>query len=540
MKQKSKNTRDSAFVPLLEEAVSLLASLPASAWIGYLLGVLPFGVALLAFCTVMWESTLAPRQLGAGALGVALAFVWMKLRQTAFATAMLAQINPETARETRDRFRRILRRQLLLQPLGLFVLPLSRLVTLLHPFTFTFFQNLTVCEALGPGEAGSVPERAMNYAGRNPRQLSMYVLAGQSGLYLMVLLNWLMVLVIVPHLWFSFTGVENPFVRSGYAFLHVSFWMSALILTSLTLDPLNKAFYLLRSYQLAAEKTGMDLRDRTRALSAGLTRLLLLGVLIAGLTPAPVQAAPEAEALRNTIEEVSQQRKFLWRAPPETVAPDFREQGPFTRALLDGLEWLGDRLLDVIDWIEEHWRRFFPERERDFTQSTAWLGGLQNAAEGLLILLAVILAVVLIALITRALVRRHKARQAVAAPAPDPGVPDLTREEVLATEQTADEWLRMVRDLMAKGETRLALRALFLAYLARLADRNLLVITRYKSNRDYESELTRRSHAAPGTLPVYRELRRAFEAVWYGDYPADLPALELFLSQVSELGVSEG
>ncbi|MCC5843345.1 MAG: DUF4129 domain-containing protein [Verrucomicrobia bacterium] len=532
MSRKRTSGEDSAFVPLLEEAVSLLASLPASAWAGYLLGVLPFGAGLLAFCTVMWESTLAPRQLGAGALGMAVAFVWMKYRQAGFATALLAQINPETAWENRDKPRRVFRRQLLLQPLGLFVLPLSRLVTLLHPFLFSFFQNLTVCEALGPGEAGSVPERALNYAGRNPRQLSMYVLAGHSGLYLMVLLNWLMVLAILPHLWFSFTGMENPFVRGWHAYLHVSFWMSALILTGLTLDPLNKAFYLLRGYRLAAEKTGMDLRDRTRALSAGLTRLLLLGLLLAGGLPAPVMADAQAEELRETIETVSRQRKFLWRAPPETVAPDFREQGPFTRALLDGLQWLGDTLLDAIEWFIEQWRRIFPRRERDFSDSAALLGGLQSAAEGLMILLAVILGVVLLVLVGRAVIRKRRARLSQAAPAGEAAPPDLNREEVLATELPADEWMNMVRELMGKGDTRLALRALFLAYLARLADRNLLVITRYKSNRDYETELTRRSHAAPGALPVYRDLRRAFESVWYGEYPAEPSALEAFLAQV--------
>lgn len=540
MSHKRKHDQDAAFVPLLEEAVSLLASAPASAWVGYLLGVLPFGLGLLVFCTVMWESTLAPRQLGSGALGVAFAYVWMKYRQTCFASALLAQINPETAKENRDKERRILRRQLLLQPLGLFVLPLSRVVTILHPFSFSFFQNLTVCEALGPGEAGSVPERAMRYASRNPRQLSMYVLAGQSGLYLMVLLNWLMVLAIAPRLWFSFTGWENPFVQSFHAYLHVSFWLSAFVLTGLTLDPLNKAFYLLRGYGLAAEKTGMDLRDRTRALSMRLSktltgtliRVLLIGLTLGAFVPQPVMGADSAENLRETIEAVSRQRKFLWRAPPETVEPGFRGHGPFTQALLDGLTWLGEALIDALEWLEDVWRRFFPRRDRDLLDTSSWLGGLQDTAEVLMIVLAVILAVVVLGLVLRAVIRKRRAKKVEESGGLASETPDLTREEVLATELPSDEWLQMVRDFMAKGEMRLALRALFLAYLARLSDQNLLVITRYKSNRDYEAELTRRAHAAPGALPCYRDLRRAFESVWYGDYPADASAVEHFLAKV--------
>jgi hypothetical protein len=94
----------------------------------------------------------------------------------------------------------------------------------------------------------------------------------------------------------------------------------------------------------------------------------------------------------------------------------------------------------------------------------------------------------------------------------------LDREDVTADQLPENEWLRLARELLAKGEIRLALRALFLGSLAGLAGRGLLVLARHKSNRDYERELGRRGMAAAEMARLFGENRRAFERVWYGGY----------------------
>src|SRR5262249_3600443 len=83
--------------------------------------------------------------------------------------------------------------------------------------------------------------------------------------------------------------------------------------------------------------------------------------------------------------------------------------------------------------------------------------------------------------------------------------PDITDESVGPDQMPEDGWTRLARELYEKGEFRLAMRAFYLASLAHLADRNLIRLARFKSNRDYESDLRRRAHAVPDLLSAFQE-----------------------------------
>ena len=93
----------------------------------------------------------------------------------------------------------------------------------------------------------------------------------------------------------------------------------------------------------------------------------------------------------------------------------------------------------------------------------------------------------------------------------------LVRE---ASRLPADGWLELARQQMAAGEWRLALRALFLATLARHAYEGLLSLAKFKTNLDYEAELRRRAHSRTVLVEEFRGRRRQFEEVWYGAAPA--------------------
>jgi hypothetical protein len=87
---------------------------------------------------------------------------------------------------------------------------------------------------------------------------------------------------------------------------------------------------------------------------------------------------------------------------------------------------------------------------------------------------------------------------------------------VQATELPEDGWLALAREQMEKGEWRLALRALYLAHLARLSAEGLLSLARFKTNLDYERELLRRAPGRRDIIENFTCLRRLFESVWYG------------------------
>jgi hypothetical protein len=117
-------------------------------------------------------------------------------------------------------------------------------------------------------------------------------------------------------------------------------------------------------------------------------------------------------------------------------------------------------------------------------------------------------------------------------------VPDLADENVAADQLPEDGWITMARELLARGELRLAVRAFYLASLAHLAQRNLISIARFKSNRDYERELNRRAHALPELMSTFTENVSTFDRVWYGTHEVTSTLVEHFQGNIEKIKAS--
>jgi hypothetical protein len=107
-------------------------------------------------------------------------------------------------------------------------------------------------------------------------------------------------------------------------------------------------------------------------------------------------------------------------------------------------------------------------------------------------------------------------------------VPDLNSEDVSAADLPEDGWVTMARQYLDRGEYRLALRAMYLAMLATLGESNLLTIARFKSNRDYVIELTRRAHWVPQAIQAFGDNVKSFEEAWYGRHEVGRERIEKF------------
>ena len=126
-------------------------------------------------------------------------------------------------------------------------------------------------------------------------------------------------------------------------------------------------------------------------------------------------------------------------------------------------------------------------------------------------------------------------RQVLAIAQPLPAVPDLRDESIGAEHLPEDGWMSLASELIGRGELRLAMRALYLGSLAHLAGRNLVTLARFKSNRDYERELRRRAHSAPGLLEAFSQNVAALERVWYGMHEAQPTAMREFAGNVERI-----
>jgi hypothetical protein len=176
----------------------------------------------------------------------------------------------------------------------------------------------------------------------------------------------------------------------------------------------------------------------------------------------------------------------------------------------NGIKKIGNWIKKIIEWLED----MLPKAgKRTPASSGNWITPVRLVLVVLLILLVAILAYIFVRIWQR---RRPAAVEVVSAPAA--AAPDLTDENVKADDLSTHRWLTLAGDLAEKGELRLALRALYLATLAHLADHEMITIEVYKSNREYESELKRRAHEHQELLSIFSSNLNFFERVWYGMY----------------------
>src|SRR5262249_45265204 len=108
-------------------------------------------------------------------------------------------------------------------------------------------------------------------------------------------------------------------------------------------------------------------------------------------------------------------------------------------------------------------------------------------------------------------------------------------ENVSAEQLPEDGWVKLARELLERGEFRLALRAFYLASLAHLAQRNLISLARFKSNRDYQRELQRRGHSFPSLVQLFADNILMFDRTWYGMHEATRDAVQQFATNVEKI-----
>jgi hypothetical protein len=526
-----------AALDLLEQAVHLLRCAPPAAWGSYVLGTCPFVLAFLYFWADMSRGSDAWTRCAAAAFGLALTYVWMKVWQAVFAFRLRQVLGAGPAvRWTAARAVGLALGQAILQPARLVVLPVSLLIALPFGWVLAFYEGVTVFGVEGGADVGALWRRSLRAARVWPRQ--NHLALGILALFGPVLaVNVALGLAQLPALAKVLLGVESAFTRSSDAFTNSTFLAACLALTYLVLDPLLKAFYVLRGFLGESIHSGEDLRvalATARRERVSLVAVLLLGALAgapgalraadAG-TPPRVAVAPGAEAadLDRTISEVLRRPEFNWRLPRE-AAPAQADRGVIT-TLMDDVaaavrSWgrtLARATLKTVAWLRRvtEWlgRRLFGEPRSGGPADGAGWGWLTSMHVLVGLLLAATTAALLL-LLWR--VWRWRGRTPSAVGRAVVVAPDLADAAVGAEQLPEEEWLRLAEEQRGRGNFRLALRALYLASLAYLARREWITLARHKSNRDYERELRRRARGAPELLGAFGANVTAFERAWFG------------------------
>jgi len=546
---RDRHKKDKSCFELIEEATHLLRTAPASALASYYLGALPFVLGLLYFWIDMARSPFASRRLAAAALAMAALFLWMKFWQAIFvrnlhAVLMGAPPPPLNFR----RCQRIFITQAALQPTGLFAVPLALVPILPWPWVYAFYQNVTALADFEPGELGTVFKASARQSAFWPRQnlLFLLVMIGFGGF---VFLNWTTVCFLLPGLVKMLLGVESMFSRDAFAMLNTTFFAGMFGLSYLSVDPLLKAAYTLRCFYGESRQSGEDLKAELRSFAPpacrrGAVLLIMAAIACSGdlalagsdsevrptPPPAPGLSSPE---LNRAIGQVIQQNKYAWRAPRERIVePDTKEDGFILQFLSRAGDLIWHWLKAAFEWLGDWLRRLFgnPSATTSNDSGYGWMVWLQ------ILLYALIAAAVLALglLIYRAWAGRRQQREAIASEPIQPA-PDLSDENIGPDQLPEDGWTRLARELLERGEFRLAVRAFYLASLSHLAGRNLISLAKFKSNRDYERELRRRGHAFPELLGLFDENVSVFDGVWYGLHETNRDLVSQFAANVERI-----
>ena len=564
-----KSTQSKGVFDLVEEATHLLRTAPSGLLAFYYLGAVPFILGLLYFWTDMSRNPFADQHLAEAALGVGALFLWMKFWQAIFAQRLRAHIATETPpRLDARQALRIAIVQAALQPLGL--LPIGICVAGFFYFTpvgvmfaavvgviLPFFHNVT---ALADGSDPSVRtifKKAWRLWWLWPRQnLAMLAVCYFFGLY--VFINWSILGLSLPGLIKMLISIDSDFTRNPYAMLNTTFFAAMFGLTYLCVDPIFKTLYALRCFYGDSMKSGKDLKadlkrfsHSSQAFSVAIVVLVLGGTInltaaedapdgsqIESPTVVPAKNTPPGKTesisspdLDHAIDQTIHERKFTWRMPREKAADTGADTGPIGRFFEKISDLLKKWAQIVSDWIDKLLKKFFGNRT-----SSSQAGSGQGWMTASQVLLFVLIAVVMCALaIFIYRLMQRKRQPTLTASEPIQPVPDITDENVGADQLPEDGWTALARELLARGEFRLAMRAFYLASLAHLAQRNLISIARFKSNHDYERELRRRAHSFPDLLAVFGDNLTLFERIWYGLHEVNGETVNQFAANVEKI-----
>ncbi|HEV7401383.1 MAG TPA: hypothetical protein VGO11_00590 [Chthoniobacteraceae bacterium] len=526
----------------IEEAITLLRRTPAATLLCAFVGGVPFWLALLYFVADMSRDAFAAERLAGASLTLAVLYLWKKCWQSVYAASLhnsLAGVEPP--RWTLRRVFRLVVTQAQTQFFGLFVRPIAYQTIIPSAWISAYYQNVTVLGDGRDGHTTPVSSQAWAQARLWPGQ-NHCVIAILGFFLFFVWVNIAITCGTMPALMKSLLGIETMASRNTGAFvLSSTFFTSVTALSMLLVEPIWTAVYAVRCFHGTSLQSGADVRAGLRAIRARATALALLLMIACGsVAPAALQMAPtpapqvDPERLDRSIEQTLERREFAWRSPRIDV-PEAKKEG-----------WLDSWLKAVGKWFRRQWEAawrkieairkwlkkfFFPRDVPEIREAGS--GGFHiPRLDAILYVAGGLVAVLLLWAVWR--YWRGPRRQTVVAEAVTP-LPDLSQDDVFADELPEDGWLQLARDLVSRGELRLALRAAYLAGLAYLGDQQLISIARHKSNMDYRRELRRRARTRAEMLAAFDENLTVFERAWYGDHGVTLPMFEEFTQNLERI-----
>ncbi len=227
------------------------------------------------------------------------------------------------------------------------------------------------------------------------------------------------------------------------------------------------------------------------------------------------------------MDEVIRRREFTWRSIHPQRSDEEREWPGWVETVVqwfrDGFNWISDQIKKWFDSSRNQQQNANPRGERPPVMLWSSLIAVALVGGGLALFLR----------------RRRDKPAEVTAVEPAISPVDLEDENVTADQLPESSWRALADEWLAKGDYRLAMRALYLSGLNYLSERGLVSIQRSKTGLDYRRELERRARATTGVRPevaaVFQTNNTLFERGWYGRHAVERNDVDSFTSGLDEI-----
>ncbi len=544
-RRRNRRREDRSSVQIIEEAFHLLRTAsPGTLW-AYFFGTVPFVVAVFYFWADMGRSSYADRDSTVASLGMVGAYFWMKGWQAVFCRRLVASVNPGQMVVFKGWKKvRYFAAQVVLQAFAIPILILSLIILIPFPWTYAFFQNVS---ALGfSQEYEDQPLRNLFF---HAVKLSLRDWGQCVGILIIIqfvaLFTWLNLVASIVALSFfakAFFDFETAFSLNPMAsFFNTTFIFGSLLITFLVISPLMKAVFVLRCFYADSRKSGADLLSRLALYrsqkSRAVSTTLAMGILFFSATSAIAQSDITPQQLDDSIRDTMAEKQYQWRFQRVDMGTGEAEEKTGVSKMLDdfaeSVKAMMESTMKALDRFIE--RLFKPDSGRS-RESSGTGGDFGMGIQGSFALICALALAGLIGWLLYIMIDRYRSA--------DPediddtvvsGEIDLESESIVATQLHEDEWMKLAREKIAAGETRLAVRALFLASLAHLGERDMLHIKKFKSNRDYSRELELKARTLPALQDAFGENVGLFERVWYGLHQISDDAVQHFTSNYERI-----
>lgn len=554
-RRKKRRQNETGALQILEEAFHLLRTTDLRNYWALYLGMVPFAIALMVLVADMSRRSGEDGTIAILSAILVLSYFWMRFCQAKFCAGLWETISPGIVEplKTGRKFPRLAAYwciQAFHGPLvivGLFLaIPFGWIIAAL--------ENSSVL-VLTRDDSDSPLRSLVN----DSLRYSNYQWAQNHGILLtfffVTLFSWMNLVgtcLVIPMLAESIFGIDSVFSLNPIAAIaNTTFVLGSVLLTWMVISPMMMAAYTLRCFYAESRSTGSDILSRLSACrksrtqadgSAALSKVAVIALVFA-IQASAINTAIAEEAqvagvdeLREEIGQTLQQPKYRWKLPRHLQDEDEEEKG-WVAEQLNGIalsvrtamEKAGDMIEAMFDRLSDQ------SDEPNEKKSQIDTGFFRSLGSTLSISLMVVVAGLLVWLGFIAY-RKYKGSEKVRATDQGSSGPiDLESEDIVATQLPEDEWMRLAKEQMAKGERRLAIRALFLATLANLGDRGLLRIARFKSNRDYSRELEMRARQEISLREAFSENTTVFERAWYGLHQLGEGTVEHFMSNYEQI-----